>query len=837
MDQSRICDLVPPESEHRWKHGERPADGWKLLDKALLSMRRGERCSIQCTDERLREGATVAVPEGQDSWLLNVELHDFIETSDVSFEKDGSVVKRSVHGRDVYAKCQALGTCQLHLDGVHDGREAVTAVTAVTATLGCGELCDALEAVVLQMREHEVAEVTADAELCDWTTGTTGQSSNFKLEVQKYEPGDWERAASDDDKLQVLMRRKDEAVKLLKMGRWRLAAYHFHDVHQLLGYIDDFRGLSSGQERARRVQELKEACLLNRALCLIKVQRFGSALRCCDALLGDALLTSLSRKAKARLRRAQANLGLDDCAEALRDCHRLGDTEVAVEAKRLENEVRRRQKVLDKEAKNLYDKTEEHELVAARESDNRRNVTESTDDKMDAIRAFPSMVTAERAIGTELPRGPEVALKRKLSVSRASSPVIKDASLAMAISGGFSGCVAKTCVAPLSRTVIQMQLHSLHQDTGNMFTTMRGIWREGGLPAFWRGNMATLWHRAVVNCVNFPINELCKSHVHGCSDNVRSMISAFGGSFAGVCVGHPIDVVKTRLSAAKRFGYSGILKTVSKIHMEEGLGAFFAGFRITVVTVVPNVACCFYLRDLFKQSPIPSVVSSRLGGWVNDGAVAGGAAGGVAAALFYPVDALKRQQQMGLAVSFLSNNGALSVPLLRSWQGLLLCYRGLLPELIKAGAYQQAWQKLKPDQAPPDGRILPLTYRVQPLPAGTNKEILLAWASTYDWNIKPLRPVGAKQWLICSDSPPPPLLMFNSQPLLAQQVINKPPALSSAIAAGPRPRAPIKQDKSNSQAAIFKSGDPHLDPWSQKPVTPATVSTAPPGQTTSKMSA
>ena len=33
-------------------------------DQALLSMRRGERCSIQCTDERLREGATVAVPEG-----------------------------------------------------------------------------------------------------------------------------------------------------------------------------------------------------------------------------------------------------------------------------------------------------------------------------------------------------------------------------------------------------------------------------------------------------------------------------------------------------------------------------------------------------------------------------------------------------------------------------------------------------------------------------------------------------------------------------------------------------------------------------------------------------
>ena len=65
---------------------------------------------------------------------------------------------------------------------------------------------------------------------------------------------------------------------------------------------------------------------------------------------------------------------------------------------------------------------------------------------------------------------------------------------------------------------------------------------------------------------------------------------------------------------------------------------------------------------------------------------------------------------------------------------------------VEAGAYQQAWAKLQPDQAQPDTRILPLTYRIQPLPAGTNKEVLLAWAATYEWMIKPLRPVGAKQW-------------------------------------------------------------------------------------------
>ena len=32
---------------------------------------------------------------------------------------------------------------------------------------------------------------------------------------------------------------------------------------------------------------------------------------------------------------------------------------------------------------------------------------------------------------------------------------------------------------------------------------------------------------------------------------------------------------------------------------------------------------------------------------------------------------------------------------------------------IEAGAYQQAWLKLKPDQTPPDNRMMPLTYRLQ----------------------------------------------------------------------------------------------------------------------------
>jgi len=348
-----ICDMVPPESAHRWQHGQRPPEGWTLLDKALLSMRRGERCSIQCSDVRFRQGATIPLPEGsrgKEGWYMTLELQEFLETMDVSFEKDRSVLKRSIHQRDANVKCQALGLCHLRLD--FDGKTKL-----FQETLGSGAWCDAMEAAVLQMREHEVAEVTADLHLCDEIFGLHPgdvEQVAFRLEVQQYVPGDWEKAASDEDKLQALAARKEEAVKLVKMGRWRLAAFHFRDIYELLGYIDDFRGLRSTSTRLQRVKDLKESCLLNRALCLIKVKNFKAAVHACDLVLDGE--SQESRRHKAWLRRAQANLGLDDCMAALKDCQRLHGTPLELEAQRLETEVHRRQKALDAETKDLYDK-------------------------------------------------------------------------------------------------------------------------------------------------------------------------------------------------------------------------------------------------------------------------------------------------------------------------------------------------------------------------------------------------------------------------------------------------------------------------------------------------
>ena len=77
---------------------------------------------------------------------------------------------------------------------------------------------------------------------------------------------------------------------------------------------------------------------------------------------------------------------------------------------------------------------------------------------------------------------------------------------------------------------------------------------------------------------------------------------------------------------------------------------------------------------------------------------------------------------------------------------------------------------------------------------------------------EPVKPVGAKQWLVAASAPPPRMMMFNSQPLLIQQVAQKSPSATAAIAAGPKP-APSKKDGAPDATSVFRTGDPFMDPW------------------------
>lgn len=141
---------------------------------------------------------------------------------------------------------------------------------------------------------------------------------------------------------------------------------------------------------------------------------------------------------------------------------------------------------------------------------------------------------------------------------------------------------------------------------------------------------------------------------------------------------------------------------------------------------------------------------------------------------------------------------------------------------IETTQFAAAWKRLKPDVELPDMRQFAHTYRLHPLPIGLDGAILKQWAASLKWDIKPLRSTGAKRWLVASDQPPPPLLVFNSQPILAQQMPTRGQKPAQSLIAGPRLATAASPAKTaSSGASIFKVGDPFMDPWSKSKETPS----------------
>eukprot|EP00438_Fugacium_kawagutii_P003285 Skav229037 [mRNA] locus=scaffold1014:284416:288269:- [translate_table: standard] len=144
---------------------------------------------------------------------------------------------------------------------------------------------------------------------------------------------------------------------------------------------------------------------------------------------------------------------------------------------------------------------------------------------------------------------------------------------------------------------------------------------------------------------------------------------------------------------------------------------------------------------------------------------------------------------------------------------------------IEATQFQAAWQRLKPNQPLPDLRQCNFLFRLQPLPLGVTAEILKVWAAQQSWDIKPLKSVGAKRWLVSSDSQPPTVLIFNSQPILAQQMPTRKDKPEHDVVAGPRMQPPKQADATLKPHQVpYRTGDPYMDPWAPQSSHPMTAS-------------
>lgn len=106
------------------------------------------------------------------------------------------------------------------------------------------------------------------------------------------------------------------------------------------------------------------------------------------------------------------------------------------------------------------------------------------------------------------------------------------------------------------------------------------IVRQEGLGALWTGLGPNIARNAIVNAAELASYDQVKQtilNIPGFSDNVLThLLAGLGAGFFAVCIGSPIDVVKSRMMGDS--GYKNTLDCFIKTLKNEGLFAFYKGF-------------------------------------------------------------------------------------------------------------------------------------------------------------------------------------------------------------------------------------------------------------------
>jgi len=346
----------------------------QLLDGMLLQMRRGQVASVtHPLKDLFPSNAPVLARGPEEVGVCEVSLLEIYVTKDCSFKNSTGQVIKEVIKDGVGPWCnnpsdEGMAVLRIEKITTSEGRclfpEAGASPTEMCVNVGDGQVCDALECAVVEMRPHETALVT-----CRDPSFLVGgfplgekpvpKSSEYTLRVTllDFNPGPDALSFDEEDRLTFALRRKAEANRLFKEGRFRLSRQRYVEICELFHHLDipkvkdRFLGKYDLWQECRK---LRLDCRLNIAACSIKLQDSSVAKEACDLVLKQ-----MPENTKALYRRAQAQMQQREYVEACKDLRRLLDIDPNIqEARRLwEKAVKQRKDVDEKQKKIVtYDK-------------------------------------------------------------------------------------------------------------------------------------------------------------------------------------------------------------------------------------------------------------------------------------------------------------------------------------------------------------------------------------------------------------------------------------------------------------------------------------------------
>jgi len=321
-----------------------------VMDKALQSMCTGEKNTLTCKKDSVFDGMRGTVK-------MELCLHEIYTITDVSLLKDGTVMKKTLTVGQGFDKCSEDGcTIDIKVESMKDAAGEMlpgfSGPAEFSFVTGQGEVCDALEGAVAEMKKLERAQLTCTvaAKACEPRLGVkevkaetvilTIEMGNFK------KPEDiWE--LSDEDRVQLAAERKAVGAKLFAAKRFELALQKYKKVLSTIPNLDRF-----SDELKAKASDIKKAAELNKAMCFLKVGDWQGALESCNLILEDD-----QHNVKALFRRARARYELADLLSAMADVERVLELDSGNgEATTLQQHIRRAQKAVDKKSAGTYSK-------------------------------------------------------------------------------------------------------------------------------------------------------------------------------------------------------------------------------------------------------------------------------------------------------------------------------------------------------------------------------------------------------------------------------------------------------------------------------------------------
>jgi len=184
------------------------------------------------------------------------------------------------------------------------------------------------------------------------------------------------------------------------------------------------------------------------------------------------------------------------------------------------------------------------------------------------------------------------------------------------LAGGISAAISKTCVAPIERVKLLLQVqHASKQISKDMqykgmVDCFVRIPREQGFMAFWRGNLANVIRYFPTQALNFAFKDKFKQIFLAGVDKKKTPGRFFAGNLASggaagatsLCFVYPLDFARTRLAAdigksgADR-EFSGLGNCLTKIFKSDGITGLYKGFGVSVQGIIIYRACFFGIYD------------------------------------------------------------------------------------------------------------------------------------------------------------------------------------------------------------------------------------------------